>query len=101
MQEAMKVIDGILAALDTLERPLEVLLITAIFLLEKRLKQNTAAISPVVKETKPAKTSANRKKEVQAEMTKAVELYFSGKSLDEMTDEEKAMYERVAAYFGG
>lgn len=105
MQEAMKVIDGIFAVLDGLERPLEVLLITAILILERRLKQNTAAISPNV--SAPSEPKSNKKarenlqKELEIEMKEGLALYFSGKSSEEMTEEEKALYDKVVAYFGG
>lgn len=104
MDQVMKVIDGILASLDNLERPLEVLLITAILLLERRLKQNTAAITPSVPVEQAPKvktTNVNRQKELQSEMEKGLALYFSGKSPAEMSEDEKALYDKVVAYFGG
>lgn len=55
MEEVMKVIDGILSSLDKFERPLEVLLITGIFMLERRLKKSSSVSSPV-QEVKPQKT---------------------------------------------
>lgn len=103
IQETSAVINSILASLDKFERPLEILLITAILLLDRHIKQNTQAISPTVSTptTSSSKTSTKRKKEYEAEMKQALELYFSGKPLNEMTDEEKSLYDKASAYFGG
>lgn len=105
MDQVMKVIDSIFGILDGLERPLEVLLITAILILERRLKQNTAAISPNVSAPSEPKSNKkaheNRQKELENEMKQGLALYFSGKPPEEMSEDEKVLYEKVVAYFGG
>lgn len=45
------------------------------------------------------KAKVQRQKDLQAEMSKALEVYFSGKATDEMTDQEYVLYKRAVRYF--
>lgn len=116
MTEVMQTVDQIVALLDKFERPIEIALVVVLTMLARNVKQNTAAISPcspVPIEDKAAvkaqkaeakaqeKTKAVKKKVISEEMTAALDVYFSDKAYEDMTESEQALYNKAAAFLGG
>ena len=113
MTEIMQTVDSIIEVLDKFERPIEIALVVVLYMLSRKVDKNTAAMSPAPSATMPVvdikaqkaaekaeeKAKAQRQKDLQAEMNKALEVYFSGKATDEMTEEEYTLYKRAVRYF--
>lgn len=112
--EVMQTVDQIVAILDKFERPIEIALVIVLFMLNRNVKRtsnfspstgpadDTSAIKVAKQDIKAQERSKqSRKNQLEKEMKAALDVYFSDKSYEDMTEDEQALYDKAAAYLGG
>ena len=107
MQEIEKVIDTVMTVLNDYERPLDVLL--AVFAawylrrISKNLKIiNKASESPTVSAPTEKKESVRCSKNgFSEEFKRGLELFYSDKKEEDMTEEERELFNRIASFVEG
>lgn len=111
--EMMQTVDQIVAILDKFEKPIEIALVVVLVMLNRNVKRTSLATSPAPVDTKAAEKEAKeeakaqekskqaRKNSLEKEMKSALDVYFSDKAYEDMTEDEQVLYDKAAAYLGG
>lgn len=102
MQEVEKVIDTVLNFLNDYDKPLDIVLAVLATLYLRSIKLNVKSNSPtVVPEKKIEKQVRANKSEYSEEFKKGLELYYSGKPREEMTEQEQVLFDKTSEFLGG
>ena len=107
MQEIEKVIDTVMTVLNDYERPLDVLLAVFAAWYLRRISNNLKIInksseSPTVSAPAEKKGTVRcNKNGFSEEFKRGIELFYSDKKEEDMTEEEKDLFNRVAAFLEG
>lgn len=103
MQEVEKVIDTVLNFVTNYEKPLDIVLAVLATLYLRSIKANVKSNSPtVVPEAKKIeKQERVKKSEFSEAFKKGLELYYSGKPREEMTEEEQVLFDKTSEFLGG
>lgn len=103
MQEVEKVIDTVLNFLNEYDKPMDIVLAVLATLYLRSIKHNFKSNSPtdVSKKSNVNKAVRLAKVEYEGEFKKGLELYYSGKSREEMTEEEQVLFDKTSEFLGG